>query len=273
MIKTRVLALGVVLLVVLGVGTAAAAPGPNGAGRLGDGQLGAGRLGEIVARGELRVCSTGDYRPFTYLGPDGRWSGIDVDLAADLARRLGTRLALVRTTWAKVAVDVGNRCDLVMGGVSVTPARARAALFTTPYLRDGKTPITRCADVAKYATLAQIDRAGVRAIVNHGGTNDQFATANLHHATIVRYPDNNTIFDQLLAGRADLMITDASETRWQARQHPQLCAVHPDQPFTQDEKAYLLPRGEEAFRQFVDRWLLEVREDGTYARVTRPWLG
>ncbi|MDT8911106.1 transporter substrate-binding domain-containing protein [Amycolatopsis sp. PS_44_ISF1] len=195
-----------------------------------------------------------------------------VERAADLAAA-GVRRVMAQTTWAKVADDVGHRCDLAMGGVPVTAARARVARFSTPYLHDGKTPITRCADVVKYSALRQIDRAGVRVIVNPGGTNDQYARANLHHATVVRYPDNNTIFEQLLEGRADLMITDASETRWQARQHPQLCAVHPDQPFTHEEKAYLLPRGEDGFRRFVDQWLADVREDGTHARAARSWLG
>jgi cyclohexadienyl dehydratase len=69
-------------------------------------------------------------------------------------------------------------------------------------------------------------------IANPGGTNERFDRARLHEAEIVVYPDNLTIFDELAAGRADLMITDASETRFQAKLHPGvLCAIHPDQPF------------------------------------------
>src|SRR5690606_40866418 len=57
----------------------------------------------------------------------------------------------------------------------------------------------------------------VRVVVNPGGTNEKFARERLKRATIVQHPDNNTIFDEIIAGRADLMITDAAETRWQAR--------------------------------------------------------
>jgi ABC-type amino acid transport substrate-binding protein len=61
-----------------------------------------GRLGQIAARGELRVCSTGDYRPFTYYQPGiSAWSGIDVDMADDLAHRLGVRRTMVQTSCQK----------------------------------------------------------------------------------------------------------------------------------------------------------------------------
>ena len=51
------------------------------------------------------------------------------------------------------------------------------------------------------------------------------------------------------------MITDASETRFQAKQHPGvLCAIHPDQPFDFAEKAYsMFP--DPALKAFVDQWL------------------
>ncbi|MEC3978531.1 transporter substrate-binding domain-containing protein [Amycolatopsis sp. H20-H5] len=264
-INAKVASLGIALLAVLGIGTASAAPD--------SGQDARSRLDTITARGEVRVCGTGDYRPLTYRDAAGKWSGVDIELAADLAQRLGVRLTLVQTTWKALTDDVGTRCDLAMGGISVTLDRAKKAFFTAPIMKDGKTPITRCENVQRFGTLAQIDQPGVRVVVNPGGTNEQFAAANLHQATIVRHPDNNTIFDEILAGRADLMITDATETRWQANQHPELCAVHPDQPFTFAEKAYLLPRGDVVLQEWVDQWLHLVLNDGTYARIAKPWLG
>jgi cyclohexadienyl dehydratase len=49
--------------------------------------------------------------------------------------------------------------------------------------------------------------------------------------------------------------------------------VHPDQPFTFAEKAYLLPRGDVALQEWVDQWLNLARNDGTYERFARPRLG
>ncbi|WP_370944986.1 transporter substrate-binding domain-containing protein [Amycolatopsis sp. cg5] len=253
-----------ITVAVLGFGTAGAA-----------GETGhdSSRLDTITRRGEVKVCTTGDYRPFTYRDANGSYSGIDVELAKELANSLNVRLTFVPTTWKTLLDDLGRRCDLGMGGISVTLDRAKRAFFSEPYLRDGKTPITRCENAERFQTLAQIDQPGVRAIVNPGGTNEQFADANLKRATIVRHPDNNTIFDEILKGNADLMITDATETRWQAKQHPELCAVHPDQPFTFAEKAYLLPRGDVVFQEWVDQWLHLALNDGTYARISKPWLG
>ncbi|HLU59201.1 MAG TPA: transporter substrate-binding domain-containing protein [Pseudonocardia sp.] len=231
-------------------------------------------LDEVRAKGEIRVCSTGDYRPFTYLDKaTGTWEGIDIDMAGDLAAKLGVRLTLVETTWGTLLDDLGRTCDIAMGGISVTTDRAQRAFYSDPYLVDGKTPITRCENVDRFQTLEQIDQPGVRAVVNPGGTNESFVEANLERAEIVRHPDNNTIFEEILAGRADLMITDATETRWQQQQHPELCAVHPEAPFTFSEKAYLLPRGDVVLQEWVNTWLRIARNDGTYDRFARPRLG
>jgi cyclohexadienyl dehydratase len=221
----------------------------------------------------VRICSTGDYRPFTYRDPEGRWSGLDIDMADDLAKQLGVKVQLVQTTWGSLLADLGTKCDVAMGGVTITLKRAAQALYTAPYLRDGKAGIVRCADGGKYRTLADIDRQGVRVVVNPGGTNADFDKANLHAATVVEYPDNNTIFDQLSTGAADVMITDVSEIRWQTSQHPQLCAVSADQPFTFGQKAYLVPARETELQQWADQWLNIVTHDGTYDALSRKYFG
>ena len=227
-------------------------------------------------RGVLRVCSTGDYRPFTYHDPaTGGWSGIDIDMGGDLAHQWGLAVQIVATTWARMVNDLtSGRCDIAMGGISVTPDRAARASYSDPYLQDGKTPITTCAHAGRFQTLSQIDQPGVRVIVNPGGTNESYDRQMLKRATIVTFPDNNTIFDSLLDGQADLMLTDASEARWQAAQHPgQLCAVNSDHPFTVEPKAYLLPLGENDFRHWVNRWLKSSLSSGTYRRFSQPWIG
>ncbi|WP_189061664.1 transporter substrate-binding domain-containing protein [Longimycelium tulufanense] len=242
--------------------TSAAGPAPSPASR----------LEAVTSRGEVRVCSTGDYRPFTHL-EDGNWSGIDVEMAQDLGRRLGVRVTMVPTTWKTLLDDFVAKCDMAVGGVSVTLDRARRAFFSDAYLVDGKTPITRCENGGRFGTLDEIDQPGVRVIVNPGGTNERFVRSRLTRATIVTHPDNTTIFDEIVAGRADLMITDAVETRYQAKLHPELCPVHPDKPFTYVEKAYLLPRGDVIFQQWVNHWLSIARHDGTYDGIVTRWLG
>jgi len=230
-------------------------------------------LPKILERGSVRVCSTGDYRPFTYRDPQGRWTGMDIDLAQDMANRLGVTLNMVPTSWGNMLGDMGAKCDVAMGGVSVTLARAKQALYSAPYLRDGKAAIVRCADQAIFPTLAAIDRPAVRVVVNPGGTNAEFDSEHVHRATIVPYPDNNTIFGQILDGQADVMITDASEVRYEVKQNPRLCAESLDHPFTFEQKAYLIPQGDMALQQWINQWLIIADNDGSYAAASQKWLG
>jgi cyclohexadienyl dehydratase len=234
------------------------------------------RLDDIVARGTLRVGMTGDYRPFSVrvkAGDEDKWSGIDVAMAGQLAASLGVKTDIVPTTWANLMPDLtSEKFDVGMGGISITLARQKTAFFSTPLLRVGKTPIARCVDQDKFATLADIDRPGVRVIVNPGGTNEKYDRANLRQAEIVPYPDNATIFDALVAGRADLMITDSVETKLQQKLHKELCAIHPDRPFDFGELGYLLPR-DIVLKQYVDQWLRIAIESGAYQKLLDAELG
>ncbi len=230
-------------------------------------------LDRVQASGELRVCMTGDYKPFTFLRPDGRFEGTDVDLAQSLAAALKVEARFVKTTWSTLMADfTSGACDVAMGGISVTLDRQVRAAFSERVMVDGKAPIVRCADVAKYASLALIDRPETRAVVNPGGTNERFAKAYLKQAQIRVHPDNVTIFDEIVKGDADVMITDQSEALMQHKLRPALCPVPLDKPFQYGEKAYLLPRGDVAFKAFVDQWLHLAQATGEYDAVMERWL-
>lgn len=234
----------------------------------------ASRLDEIHSRGTLRVGTTGDYAPFTLHDPTtNALSGFDIDQARALAAALGVSVTFVDTTWKTLAADLAaDRFDIAMGGVSVTADRAAAGTFSKPYVHDGKTPIARCADAGRYDAVAQIDRPETRVVVNPGGTNERFARKNFPMAQIQVVPDNRRVFDEIAQGRADVMVTDASETRYQARRHPGvLCAVHPDTPFDSFDKAYWFAK-DEAFAAAVDSWLDKARADGSFAARAARWL-
>jgi cyclohexadienyl dehydratase len=232
------------------------------------------RLDDIIQRGTLRVGMTGDYAPFSFVDKTtSGFRGFDVDMAEALGKALGVKVDYVKTAWPQMTNDFeADRFDIAMGGVSITLERQKKGFFSIPIMREGKTPITRCSDVGKYQTLAQIDHAGTRVIVNPGGTNERFARAHVKNAEIKVFNDNTKIFDEIAKGDADLMMTDASETRYQQKQHPGvLCAVHPDQPFDFAEKAYWLPR-DVALKFFVDQWLDIAMKDGTFKRIYAAWF-
>jgi cyclohexadienyl dehydratase len=229
-------------------------------------------LSEILSRGTLRVGLTGDYRPFSIKAADGTFTGLDVDEAEALAKGMGVKLEIVPTAWPNLMADLlAHKYDVGMGGITVTLDRAKTAYFSTPVMRSGKTPIARCADKGKFDTLAQIDQPGVKVIVNPGGTNERFAKAHVHQAQIVMFPNNATIFDEIVAGHADVMMTDSVETRLQQKLHPELCAVHPDQPFDTSELGFMMPQ-DMPLQQFVDQFLVIEQENGGRAARLAKWL-
>lgn len=237
------------------------------------GPVAADTLARIEASGTLRVGLTGDYKPFSWEEPEGHFEGLDVDMAGALAADLDAELVIVRTSWPTLMDDLAaGKFDIAMGGISITATRKETAFFTDPILSDGKAPIARCADKERFQTLAEIDREGVTVIVNPGGTNEQFARANISRATLVLHKDNTTIFEEIVAGRADVMMTDAIETRIMEREHPALCAINPDKPFTRAEKAYLLPQ-DEAWKARIDDWLGRLEAIGASQGIIRKWTG
>jgi cyclohexadienyl dehydratase len=216
---------------------------------------------ETVRRvGVVRIGMTGDYAPFSS-EREGRLAGSDVELGLAFARHWGLRAKFVRTSWPGLMDDLQRRrFDFAASGISRTPERAARADFSVAYHTDGKTPIARREDAARFASLAQIDQPGVRVIVNPGGTNERFVRDHLRQATILVHPDNRTIFAEIVARRADVMITDGTEVQLQQRRHPELVGTMPHL-LTRAEKAVLLPH-QSSLTPVVDAWLRPQIESG-----------
>jgi cyclohexadienyl dehydratase len=230
-------------------------------------------LDTVMKTGVLRACTPGDYKPFSFLKPDGSYEGIDIDLANSLATAIGAKLELVKTSWANLVPDfAAGKCDIAIGGISVTTERQKRVFFSSAYMVNGKTPIVRCDDVKKFQTVADIDKAGVRVVANPGGSNERFAKANFKTATLTIHPENLTIFDEILAKRADVFVTEAAEALTQQKLKPGLCAVNPDKPLQYGEMAYMLPRNDAVMKSFVDQWLHLSRASGEYQKTVDKWL-
>jgi cyclohexadienyl dehydratase len=230
------------------------------------------RLDAIQKSGTLRVCTPGDYQPFSLAKADGTYEGIDVDLVQAMAKALGVKVEFVKSPWPQLMDTFVEKCDVGVGGISVTLDRQKRAFFTEPYMVNGKAPITKCENVQKFQTVADIDKPGVTVIENPGGSNERFARANFKQAKIVLFSDNTKIFDEILKGNADVMISESVETIVQQKLHPGLCAVNPGKPLQYGEMAYLLPRGDGVFKAWVDQWLHLAKATGEYDRTTSTWL-
>jgi len=141
--------------------------------------------------------------------------------------------------------------------------RAEKAFFSIPTFVDGKRPLARREDRDRFTSIAAIDRPGVRVIANPGSANEAFARANFTRADVTIHHDNASVFEEIVAGRADVMVTDGLEADHQAELHPELCAVPVAAPFTRLEKAYMFAR-DPALKAFIDRWLAAAFASGAW---------
>jgi cyclohexadienyl dehydratase len=67
------------------------------------------------------------------------------------------------------------------------------------------------------------------------------------------------------------MITDVVETLVQQMRHPELCATHPDSPFTHSTLGYMMRR-DVPLKYFVDTWLAGLDRSGDHAQLVAKWL-
>lgn len=230
------------------------------------------RLERVLQKGSLNVCTTGDYKPYTFLKENSEYEGIDIAMAESLAASLDVKVNWVPVTWKSLPDEMSaGHCDIAMGGISVTLKRQQKAWFANVLDQDGKIPLVRCENVRQYQTVEQLNRASVRLIEPAGGTNEAFVHSHLPKGTLT-LSDNVTIFQKLVDKKADVMITDASEALFQQKHYPKLCAVNPKKPLQYGEKAYMLPRDDVSWKMYVDQWLHLSKATGEYQKIVSQWL-
>lgn len=89
---------------------------------------------KLVNPGTLTLCTHLPYKPFEFVNEDREVVGFDVDLAKLLADKMGVDTKIISIGWNQIvsgAVFAANKCDLAMGGATITDKRAKAVLFPT----------------------------------------------------------------------------------------------------------------------------------------------
>lgn len=236
----------------------------------------AGHLEEIAARGTIRIGTTGDYRPMSYLNAEtGEYEGIDAELSQLIADSLGVAIEYVPTTWPTLTQDtLDGKFDIALCGISRNYNRAKIMAMSDGYGVGifGKTILCRKADVKKFKTLADINKPNVRVMINPGGTNEKFAHANLKNAKIIVHKDNADIPNQISIGNADIMITETVEALSYIRADKNLAAPLIKEPFTRHSCGILMQKGDQEFLNYINFVLAELRMDGTLDRLENKYL-
>ena len=241
------------------------------------GRLEAGHLDDIAARGTIRIGTTGDYIPMSYLNPaTGEYEGIDAELSKIIADSLGVKIEYVPTTWPTLSADMqAGKFDIALCGISRNFARAKVMAMSDAYGEGlfGKTILCRKTDAKKFKTIADMNKPTVRVMINPGGTNEKFARANLPNAKLIVHEENADIPIQIAEGNADIMITETVEAFSWVKREPKLAAPLVDKPFSRHSCGILMQRGDQEFLNYINFVLAELRMDGTLEQLEIKYLG
>jgi polar amino acid transport system substrate-binding protein len=124
-----------VLVLVFVMALVAAACGDEGDGGNGGNGGGQDLLARIMDDGVIRVSTDPAYPPQSYLNEDtGEYEGFDIDVATEIANRLGVKIEWTAPSWDLIIAGSWNdRWDMSVGSMTVTPERAQVLDFTPAY--------------------------------------------------------------------------------------------------------------------------------------------
>lgn len=255
MIRRRVL-----LLVIVGLATAFVACGPPSS---------------RVPRGgmPLRIGVTADSPPFVLIqgGQGGRLAGLDVDFALELGRALGRPVEFIDLEWSdQIRALQAGRTDIIMSGMSVTPARQVAVAFSQPYLRSGLATLVRREDTQKFPDVVPVTSCSVHIGVVSGTTGARWAHDRCP-GNIAVYSTTQSAIDELRTRRIDAVVQDGPILGWYAsRAEAEFMIVRP--LLTNEPLAWGMRLGDDRLRGAVDAALARWTSDGTRDRILTRWV-
>ena len=175
---------------------------------------------DLAPTGALRA-SINLGNPVLAQGSPSEPSGVTVDIAREVARRLGVPVSFVCFDAARKSFEAMTSGDADLCFLAVDPARAGEVAFTAPYVVIEGVFVVPAGSPVRSA--ADVDREGVRVGVKDGSAYDLHLTRTLEHATVVRGDEGVDVFvaeglevgagirepvTAFVAGRDDLRLLD-----------------------------------------------------------------
>jgi ABC-type amino acid transport substrate-binding protein len=226
--------------------------------------------------GTLIVVSAYPDPPFDLID-NGTASGFDIELMRAICAQTGLRLETQRYAGSDFngIFDelTQRRCDAVISGTTITPERAKVALFSQPYLEFNQGVAVNRERTPNLTSTA--DLRGLTAGIQSGNTSDFVAkrlVADGSIADIKYYPYHGieTALDDLEAGRIGLVIKLHPVISWLVKDRPRL-AVPLEVP-THERLGIAFAKDNVALCDAVNGALVTLRGNGELARLEARWL-
>ena len=132
----------------------------------------------------------------------GELRGVSVDLATELARRLGVPVEFVPYAAAGRVVEGVKTKSWDIAFVAIDPARAIDIAYSPPYVVIEGAYMVR--NDSPIRANAEVDRPGVRVVVGKGSAYDLYLTRELKAAILVRAPTSPAVVDQFMADKLEV---------------------------------------------------------------------
>jgi polar amino acid transport system substrate-binding protein len=188
--------------------------------------------------------------------------GVTVDLTSELARRLGTPLALTVYDAAGKVTDAAKSGEWDIAFLAIEPVRAAVIGFTAPYVIIEGTYMVAADSPLK--TIADVDRDGIRIAVAKGSAYDLYLTRTLQHATLVRYPSPPLGFEGFIADKLDAAAGVRQFLDAFAKTRPDMWVM--PEHFQEIREAIGTPLGRDAGLRYLKGFIEEMKANGFVAK-------
>ena len=225
------------------------------------------KLDQILASGELKVGTTGDWDPMTMKDPaTNKYKGFDIDVMNELAKDIGVKVIFVPTEWKTIVSGITSGRYDISTSVTKTAKRAEVAGFTSTYYKYGTVPLILKKNSKKFPTWDSLNKNGVKIATTLGTSQEQKAKEFFPNSTLNSVEAPARDFQEVLAGRADGNITSSTEANKLVIKYPQL-AIVPDGEKNPAFLAMMVPKGDKVWNDYVSNWIKSKQSSGFFKKL------
>ena len=230
-------------------------------------------LARIVKAGELRVGMSGDQPPLNFKSNLGEMMGLEVDLARALAEVMGVKLVIVQKPFDELlgAVKAGE-VDLVMSGMTITPARNLQVPFVGPYYLSGKSILANSATLAKIKTVGDLDKPKMTLVALDGSTSQAFVEKFMPKAKLVTTKSYDDAVKLLLANKVQALVADQEICVLTGLRHPKAGLGALSKPLTIEPIGIAVAPGDPLLVNFLENSFAALQVGGSLDGLRERWV-
>jgi len=228
----------------------------------------------VRASGVIRFVTEASYMPFEGVGGEGVFYGMDIDIAREVARRLGLRAEFINAGIDGLydAVRVGQ-ADAAISALPIDPARLEKWAYSRPYFEAGLVAVARSQITTNIDIDPAVNAGHYRAAVVLGSDGDAWLRFRQRRASEIERLEFGTAAEALRAvedGRADVAIVDrVTALQWLNG----FKFLRASSPLTSDPYAIAVWGDSVELKDAIDAALGSMAEDGTLGQIVEEWVG